>query len=141
MSIPYFFIEITAGLFPILIDEIISFAIIKHDKAGYHWRLWGHVEGKHGGKLSPIISIGKTTYSLLTISALIVPFLFYFLTPSIKTFVISLDTKILFLFLDEFFFTGLWIMHFPMNKISWDKWKIGSLVIFILSVIMLFFWK
>lgn len=139
---PDLLIEITAGLFPILIDEILGFLILKRDDAGYHWRLWGHIEGRHGGRLSPIISVGKVSYVLLTISALIIPFIFYGLSPLVKTFVVSLDVKMIFLLLAEFSFTGLTIIHFIMGKHGWhDKWKIGSVIIFCVAIATLIFWR
>ncbi len=137
------FNSVTFGIMSTLVAQIILLLIIKHDKAGYHWRLWGFAKGRYGGKLTPTVCFGVITVVSLLITAVSIPIIVSYFRDMVYIWLDSLAAKKVVLLPAEFLFTCFFLTHFVQKKVKWDKWKIGflvsSTVLFVLFALLLIF--
>lgn len=119
---------VTFGIMSTLVAQVLILTIIKHDKAGYHWRLWGFEKGRHGGKLAPTVCWGLITAISLFISAVSIPIILNYFKDVTYLWFDNLGLRIIILLAAEFLFTCFFLIHFVKQKVMWDKWKIGFLL-------------
>jgi hypothetical protein len=132
---------LTFGIMSTLVTQFLELLLIIHDNAGYHLRLWGFRKGRHGSTLKPTINIGFAVLITMFIGLITVPIIFNYFQVLAYAYLNTLNWKLPVLFLSEFSFTLFWLIHFVKRKISWDKWKIGSLIMSIIFFIIFLFIK